>query len=160
MEDDFVFLDEIETTEDLKTKQSYNILSVDDEQTIHEITNIALSSFIFDDAKLNIVSVNSAKEAKEYLKNNEDISLILLDIVMETNMAGFDVVKYVREDLKNNKTRIVIRTGQAGSLSEEQTMKNFDVDGYTEKTDLSVTKLFSIVYSSLRAYRDIKLHEK
>lgn len=156
MSEKYMFSQEKITTESPSSDKTYNILSVDDEQTIHDITCMMLGDMTFDDAKLNIIVVKSALEAKEYIKNNSDIALILLDIIMEHDMAGYDVVNFLRDELDNHTTRVVIRTGQSAHISEEETMAKYDVDGYMDKTGLNVTKLFSIVYTSLRAYRDIK----
>jgi len=152
--DDFVFASEEETSH--KSNKIWNILSVDDEPGVHEITKIALSNFHFENDSIFIHSVHSAKEAKEYIKNHDDIALVLLDIVMEHKHAGFEVARYIRDELDNHFTRIVMRTGQPGELDVENVILDYDIDGFAEKTDLTRERLITTVYSALRSYRDIK----
>ena len=61
----------------------------------------------------------------------------------------------MREDLDNQFTRIVLRTGQPGQAPEERVIVNYDINDYKEKTELDRTKLFTTTFAALRAYRDI-----
>ena len=89
------------------------------------------------------------------MSEEADIALILLDVVMETDQAGLDVVKYVREELNNHSIRIVLRTGQPGQAPEKRLIRDYDINDYKNKTELTSSKLFTLMYSSLRSYRDI-----
>ncbi|MEA1892394.1 MAG: HD domain-containing protein [Campylobacterota bacterium] len=135
---------------------SWKVLVVDDEESVHVVTSIVLDSFTFDNQKVTILDAYSATEAKEILQNNSDIALVLLDVVMETNEAGLDLVKYIREDLNNRDIRIVIRTGQPGVAPEERVIQEYDINDYKDKTELTSTKLFSTIYTSIRSYKDIQ----
>ncbi len=139
---------------------SWKVLVVDDEKSVHTVTSIVLESFVFDNKKINIIDAYSAAGARELLQSHSAIALILLDVVMETNEAGLDLVKYIREELKNSDIRIVIRTGQPGIAPEERVIQEYDINDYKDKTELTSTKLFSTVYSSLRAYKDIRSIKK
>jgi len=148
----FLFEDEVETT---TSEDIWHILSVDDEPSIHQVTELVLSGFSFENKKIKLSTADSASSAIEFLKKNSDVALVLLDIVMERDDAGFDVANYLREDINNHTTRIIIRTGQPGSFPEAEVIRKFDIDGFAEKTDLTTDKLQTIVYSALRSYRDI-----
>ncbi|MCK5295103.1 MAG: DUF3369 domain-containing protein [Arcobacteraceae bacterium] len=134
---------------------NWKILVVDDEPEVHAITKSVLKKFEFEDKGLDILSAYSGKEALEILKNNSDISLVLLDVVMETDDAGLKVAKAIREDLKNDVVRIVLRTGQPGSAPEKDVIRDYDINDYKEKTELTSSKLYTTVMASLRASRDI-----
>jgi len=43
---------------------------------------------------------------------------LLIDVVMETDTAGLELCQYIREKMKNQLTRIYIRTGQPGIAPE------------------------------------------
>lgn len=133
----------------------WKVLIVDDEEDIHHITQMALKRFTLDDKKLTFLNAHSANEAKEILSNEKDIALIFLDVVMETDDAGLKLAKWIRQDLGNKFSRIVLRTGQPGQAPEEQVIVDYDINDYKEKTELDRKKLFTTVYSALRAYRDI-----
>jgi CheY-like chemotaxis protein/uncharacterized protein YcgL (UPF0745 family) len=121
------------------------------------VTRMALSHFDFEGEKIKLASVNSALEAKEYMEQHEDVALVLLDVVMETQNEGFEVAQYIREELNNRFSRIVMRTGQPGTLNVEDVIQRYDIDGFSEKTDLTRERFVATVYSALRSYRDIKV---
>ncbi len=142
-------------TKKLQYDGYWKILVVDDEKSVHTLTNIVLDEFVFDNKKIELVDAYSAKEARTILKDSSDIALILLDVVMETNEAGLDLVKYIREELKNHEIRIIIRTGQPGIAPEESVIQEYDINDYKDKTELTNIKLFTTIYASIRSYRDI-----
>lgn len=133
------------------------VLIVDDEEEVHVVTKTVLSQFVFEKKRLELLSAYSGKEAIEVLKKNDDIQLILLDVVMETDDAGLLVAKKIREELHQRKIRIVLRTGQAGSAPEKEVIDNYDINDYKEKTELTSKKLYTTVMSSLRTYRDMSI---
>merc|ERR1711974_463928 len=95
--------------------KDWNILIVDDDEEIHTVTRLALSDLIVNDRKLNFLHAYSGEHAKEILNEyGREIAIILLDVVMETDDAGFDVVTYLREKLELPEPRIILRTGQPG----------------------------------------------
>lgn len=145
-------VDELKDEDD---KTHWTILVVDDEEHVHELTNILLEDFRFEGMPLNILNASSGKEARQILASRNDIALLLLDVVMETDNAGLDVAHYVREDLKNRYTRIVLRTGQPGHAPEARVIRDYDIDDYKDKTELTDIKLYTLIYSCLRSYRDI-----
>ena len=101
-------------------RDTWKVLIVDDEEEIHRLTRIVLDEFTFEDKRLIFLSAYSGAEAVEVVKNNPDIALILLDVVMETDDAGLKVVQTIREELKNIFVQIVLRTGQAGQADSRQ----------------------------------------
>ncbi|MCP4324514.1 MAG: DUF3369 domain-containing protein [Psychromonas sp.] len=136
-------------------KQYCNILIVDDEEDIHASTKLTMKRFTFEDKEMRFFSVYSAQEAQELLNKGERYSLILLDVVMETENAGLDLARYIRLELKNRFSRIILRTGQPGVAPEQSVIRDYDIDGYKYKTELRKQDLESAFYTSLRAYRDI-----
>lgn len=87
----------------------WKILVVDDEEDVHAITRLSLNDFKYKNRKLNLINVYSAEEARQYLNNHSDIAIVLLDVVMETTNAGLELVKFIREELKNEFVRIILR---------------------------------------------------
>jgi response regulator RpfG family c-di-GMP phosphodiesterase len=133
----------------------WKILLVDDEPDIHDITKLTLSRFRLEGRSLSFVHAYSGAEAKEVLAREEGIALVFLDVVMEKEDSGLEVARWMREDLNNQFTRIVLRTGQPGQAPEERVIVNYDINDYKEKTELDRTKLFTTTFAALRAYRDI-----
>ncbi|WP_020682823.1 DUF3369 domain-containing protein [Marinobacterium rhizophilum] len=161
-DDELLFSDE--TLQDAPTPVSapayWKILIVDDEQGIHTITEVALCNVKFAERGLAFLHAYSGEEAKCLMAEHDDIAVVLLDVVMETDDAGLHVADYIRQDLDNHRARIILRTGQPGRAPEEEVIKRYDINDYKEKTELTYRKLFSAVYTALRSYRDIVALER
>jgi len=142
--------------EEQEEVESWKILIVDDDESIHQVTRLALSWVVLDDKPLEFISAYSGEEAKRKFQEHDDIALVLLDVVMETNKAGFEVANYIRHDLNNFLTRIVLRTGQPGDVPEREVILNYEIDGYKTKSELTAQALFSMILTSLRSYRDLR----
>lgn len=141
------------------TECFYKVIIADDDDEVHKVTSMVLDSFEFEGSKLKLFNTFSAEETIDLLKKENDIAVILLDVVMEEDHSGLEVVKYIREELKNDFIRIILRTGQPGKAPEEDIIVNYDINDYKSKTELTVQKLFTSLYSSLRAYRDLMIIE-
>jgi len=137
----------------------WNVLVVDDEPEVHAVTRLALRNFRFADRQLHFLSAHSASEAEAMLRDNGDIAVMLLDVVMETDKAGLDLVRTVREQLGNQFVRIVLRTGQPGQAPEQQVIAAYDINDYKEKTELTAQKLATTMFAALRSYRDMRTIE-
>lgn len=133
----------------------WRILIVDDEVDIHTVTKMALKRFEFEQREAEFLSAFSSKEAQQVINDNDDIALIFLDVVMESDDAGLQLAKWLREEKKSTLTRIILRTGQPGQAPEEDVIMNYDINDYKQKTELDRTKLFTAVVTALRAYRDL-----
>ena len=150
------FADETQTSgEGSPAASPWKILIVDDEPEVHSVTKLALAGFEFADRGLEFVSAHSAGEAKLVLSEHPDVSVMFVDVVMETDDAGLQFVRYVRDELGNRMTRIVLRTGQPGQAPEVEVIAGYDINDYKEKTELTAKKLQTSMYSALRGYRDL-----
>lgn len=160
MSDELIFSDEPLDIPLATDQLHWHVLIVDDEPAVHDVTRLVLSDFTMDGRPLHFSHCYSADQAREVLALPNDIALILLDVVMETENAGLDLVRHIRTDLGNLNVRIVLRTGQPGQAPEEQVIRDFDINDYKEKTDLTRRKLVTVFYASLRAYRDLMRLER
>jgi len=165
MHDDDVWLVDDEaadlgTGQALAVKKPWKILIVDDEKDVHAATRLAIKDIRYKDRSLELLSAYSAAEGYEAMRRHRDIALVLLDVVMETDDAGLDLVNRIRYELHNQIARIVLRTGQPGQAPEQKVILEFDINDYKTKTELTVQKLFTTVISSLRAYENLLSIEK
>jgi response regulator RpfG family c-di-GMP phosphodiesterase len=133
----------------------WKVLLVDDEPDIHDITKLTLARFRLDGRSLSFLHAYSGEEAKQVIAREKDIALVFLDVVMEREDSGLEVARWMRQELDNQFTRIVLRTGQPGQAPEERVIVDYDINDYKEKTELDRTKLFTTTFAALRAYRDI-----
>ncbi len=155
MPNDFLFADESEVDEGPDNSGNWKILVVDDEPEVHAVTKLALSDFSFQGKRLEFISAYSGEEAKKLILEHDDAAIVLLDVVMETDDAGLQVARFIREEADNTKVRIILRTGQPGQAPEREVIVNYDINDYKSKTELTAQKLFTVVMASLRSYRDI-----
>lgn len=135
-------------TEKIKNKKFWKMLIVDDEKDVHTITQTVLSNFCFQGKSIKFYNAYSAKETIEIMRQEDDMALVLLDVVMEEDDSGLKVAKAIREDIGNQIVRIVLRTGQPGSAPEEDVIVGYDINDYKEKTELTSKKLFTTVITA------------
>lgn len=143
--------------QDYESRNRWLVLMVDDEPEIHEITKLVLANTSFSGIPIELHSAYSVAEARAFLDYHRDTALMLLDVVMETDDAGLRLVKLVREQMGNSDLQIVLSTGQPGMAPEREVIPLYDINGYFLKTEMVAQKLQSIVISSLRAYKYIRI---
>lgn len=154
--DELIFLEEDESTEIETNFGRWNILVVDDDEEIHSVTRLALSDLKLNDKKLHFHHAYSGQQALEIMeKMGNHLAIVLLDVVMETDDAGLVVARKMREELKLMEPRIILRTGQPGYAPEESVIKEYDINDYKTKTELTRSKLVTTIIASLRSYQQI-----
>jgi len=139
------------------TNESWQVLIVDDEPEVHAVTRLALRRFRFEDKPLIVHTAASAEEALNIVRQlGDELAMALIDVVMESEHAGLDLVKAIREEIGNHLIRLVLRTGQPGYAPESDVVRNYDINDYKEKTELTAQKFQTLMYGGLRNYRDLK----
>lgn len=141
------------------TLEPWKLLIVDDEQEVHSVTRLALRDFRFQDRSIEFISAFSGKEAIDILASAEDIAVMLLDVVMETDDAGLRVARHIRDVANNKMVRIILRTGQPGQAPERDVILNYDINDYKSKTELTSQRLFTSVVTACRSYSDLSALE-
>lgn len=162
IEEDFLFQDDSaqgDTPAPANTAPPWLVLVVDDDDSIHQITALVLSSFEFEQRPLKLLHALSAREALVLIQQHDDIALALIDVVMETQHAGLELIKTIRQQLKNQRMRLILRTGQPGEAPEEHVIRDYDINDYKNKTEVTAIKLKTLLYAGLRSYRDICIIE-
>ncbi|CAM4249319.1 response regulator [Pseudoalteromonas byunsanensis] len=158
-DDDSILFSSDEEPEEVVAKPPWKVLLVDDEEDIHQISKLVLAQMQFDSRGITFLHAYSGEQAKEVLSEHNDIALILLDVVMETAEAGLDFAKYVRERAQNAKVRIILRTGQPGMAPESEITRDYDINDYKTKTELTSSKLKAAVIVALRTYQHLEKTE-
>lgn len=134
----------------------WHILVVDDEPSVHDITRLTLARLEVFDQPIKLHSAFSGAEAKDMLKNSDvDFCMAFIDVVMETQHSGLELVDWIRNDLENTAIRLILRTGQAGTAPESEVIRQYDINDYRSKTELTAQSLSTCVFNAVRGYRDI-----
>lgn len=150
MEEDSDIEDDVEF--DTEKQMPWRILIVDDDADVHQSTLFALGGEVLLGRPLHFHHAYSGAEAIDVLSKCDGISVILLDVVMETPDAGLKVAHHIREELGQNDVRIVLRTGQPGLLSEREARENNEINRYVLKSQITRSMLMDVVTSELLEY--------
>jgi len=141
-------------TDDTEKEQSagsaWNVLVVDDDRDIHAVTKLCLSHTVIANRILNLIDAYSGRDAIDVLKANDNIDLILLDVVMETQDAGLEVARWLHEDVPSKrKPKIILRTGQPGFHQIADITQNRHVDAVLQKSNTSYAILIDTITKTL-----------
>ncbi len=131
----------------------HKILVVDDEPDILAVTKLGLKGLKFDGRKVKLLTSDTGAGAVSMVANNPDIAVVLLDVVMESDAAGLDACRRIRED--NKLVRILLRTGQPGAAPEKETIEQYDIDGYLPKAEMTGNRLYTAVRTAIKAWGEL-----
>ena len=102
--------------------RQWDVLLVDDEPDVLQISKLAMKNFTVYGVPLKLHTTASKTETIDYLTEEPGVSSALavafIDVVMETDSAGLELCEYIRDELKNKRTQLFIRTGQPGIAPE------------------------------------------
>jgi EAL domain-containing protein (putative c-di-GMP-specific phosphodiesterase class I)/GGDEF domain-containing protein/CheY-like chemotaxis protein len=155
--EEFLFAPEADVpTADGAVRKTLTVLTVDDDADFQRSLRLALGSFRYQGHLVDLITASSATQAARMLSQRPDVSVIVLDIVMETDDAGLRLVKSVREILGNAEVRIILVTGQPGVASMQASLDTLDISDYWLKTDLTYERLHGILTSNLRTWEQIR----
>lgn len=133
----------------------WQVLVVDDEESVHSVTKLALTGFSYQGKGVEFTHAYSGAEARRTLLNGGQFAVVLLDVVMETDDAGLEVCNFIRNEIQDKKVRILLRTGNPGQAPEQDVIMNYEINDYIEKTDLTMGRLINHMVVALRGYRDL-----
>jgi diguanylate cyclase (GGDEF)-like protein len=156
-QDDLVFLEEHPLAPAAHgPREVWRVMIIDDDEDVHSTTTFALGNLDMQNRPLEFVHAYSASQAREMLAHEKEIAVILLDVVMEQDDAGLHLVRYIRETLKMSDVRIILRTGQPGYAPEIDAIRDYDINDYKTKSELTRIKLFTTVTAAIRSYEQIR----
>src|ERR671910_405884 len=131
--DDFVAVIEDDEPRAASSAPRWKVAVIDDDRAVHDGTRFALYDYVLNGQGLEIVSAFSAAEGRELLRQNPDTAVVLLDVVMETDDAGLKLVEFIRNELKNETVRIILRTGQPGQAPERREVVDYSINDQKAK---------------------------
>ncbi|MFD2272922.1 DUF3369 domain-containing protein [Undibacterium arcticum] len=132
------------------------MLIIDDDIDVHTATVFALNNMEMQLRPLEFLHAYSAAQARTLLQTETDIAVILLDVVMEQDDAGLQLVRHIRDTLGQVEVRIILRTGQPGYAPEIEAIRDYDINDYKTKSELTRIKLYTTVTAAIRSYQQIR----
>jgi len=137
-------------------QKEWEVLIVDDDPDVLAVSKLALRGVTVWGVPLKLHTCTSMAEAIALCNTKADLlpslAVALVDVVMETDSAGLDFCRYVREERKNALTQLFIRTGQPGIAPERTVIDRYDINGYFTKAEATEDKLYSMIKSGVRQY--------
>ncbi|MFF4426316.1 ATP-binding protein [Streptomyces sp. NPDC001549] len=133
---------------------AWRVLVADDDPDVHSVTRLVLKNKLWRNQAFELTSVYSQAEAESLLAGGVSYHVALVDVVMEKQDSGLELCRTIRSTCPRS-TRIILRTGQSGSVPEETVLNEYDIDYYMHKLDMDPAKLFSVVRACLRSSQDI-----
>ena len=152
-------MDNVLLHDDGAAPEPWLVLVVDDDPEVHSVTRLCYSDFTHEGRTVRMISAHSASEARALLKGQAGVALVLLDVVMETESAGLDLARWIREELNNRAVRIVLRTGQPGQAPPRDVVSQYEIDDYRTKTEMTYERLHVLTVTALRTYRLLREQE-
>ncbi len=135
--------------------ETHRVLVVDDEPDVFAISKLSLRKLRYKDRPVELVHCSSGSEAIALMREHPETAVILLDVVMESDSAGLDACRTIREELGNRLVRVLLRTGQPGVAPEKKAIDDYDIDGYLLKTELTSTRLYAAVRTAIKAHEEL-----
>lgn len=154
-DDDLIQVLEDEPAAPVREQHRWKVAIIDDDPAVHSGTRYALYDYELAGAGLELLSAYSAAEGRALLAAHPDMAVVLLDVVMESDGAGLELVEEIRNVLKNDTVRIILRTGQPGQAPERQVIVDYDINDYKAKTELTADKLFTALTAAIRSYQQL-----
>jgi EAL domain-containing protein (putative c-di-GMP-specific phosphodiesterase class I)/CheY-like chemotaxis protein/GGDEF domain-containing protein len=137
------------TDDERQGDRTWRILVVDDDNDVHEATDFALRRVQILGRPLELIHVFSAEEALKILRQTPDVVVILLDVVMERPDSGLRLVEELRAE-GYREQRIILRTGYPGDAPEKQVIRDYEIDDYWSKDELTRTRLVTSLTTAIR----------
>ena len=134
---------------------AWKVLVVDDEPDVVEVTAMVFDGLDVEGRPVEVLRAYSGQGAIDAFTAHPDIAAAYIDVVMETEHAGLDVVRHVRDVLLNHHTRLIVRTGNPGLAAREEVVQHLDIDDYREKQDLTAERLEISLITTLRTYKKL-----
>ena len=149
-----VFVDEAEPVP--PDDDAWRVLIVDDEPDVHLTTEFALKNAILVGKKVIFFHAYNSDDALAILAREHDIAVALLDVVMKTDEDGLELVKQIRDQLNLQDIRIILRTGHPGYAPEYQVIRDYAINDYKNKAELTQNRLLTIMTTAIRSYQQIR----
>ena len=133
----------------------YDVLLVDDEPDVLTVSSLALKQVRYHGVPLRVNAFASKAEAIAFLEHLADptsVAVAIVDVVMESDLAGLELCNHIRGVMRNDVTQLLIRTGQPGSYPQQHVAEAYEINGYMTKAEATAERLYTLIVNALRQY--------
>ena len=127
------------------TIERKRLLVIDDDVMVHKVIEAAAQSHGID-----VSIAGDGREGIAFLKENKDVNLVLIDLLMPF-VSGWDVVEFLAKEEQETSPYVVIMSGAPIQETEKKKM-GLRVNGFMAKETFSL-KRFDALLSSVFSAR-------
>lgn len=135
-----------------------NVLIVDDSEMVHQRLKDYISKIDIESDTILTHSCYSFEEFKGIFSPGS-YALVITDLFMERETSGIDVINHIRHSCYDEKTRIILITDYPQKVPADLLTREYDVNGYIEKSAFNPVTVGIAVKSLLKSYKDILTFE-
>jgi diguanylate cyclase (GGDEF)-like protein len=135
--------------------REWRILVVDSDPDVHAAFRLALEGHTLFGRPLVFLYARSGTQARNLLRREKDLAVVVLDAVTDGTGAGLDLVDFIRYTAGLRNSRIVLRTGRPGQAPDLETLLRYDINDCRTKTELTPDRLLAIVVTAVRSYEQL-----
>ena len=137
--------------------EAWKILVIDEDERFHNLVESAILGSKLEQKYLQVISASTKQEGRRIISERRDINLILLGVALKNQKESLNLIKYIRERLKNKLVRIDIILNNNLNPSYKTSwvldwLLEYDLNNYQIKSDLDRNKILTNVISGLKSY--------
>jgi len=132
----------------------YRILVVDDNSDVAPSFALSLRGAVLDGRAIAVERAGSGHDARRMLETRV-YALAIVDVVMESEAAGLDLVRWIAKDLGDDVVRVVVNTGNPMKANEMLVPRDNEISGYCIKGNQHAAFIHALVVGHCRSYRDL-----
>lgn len=131
-------------------------LIVDDDEGSRNSVRLALARESVFGRPIALEFADSAAAAKKKLSEDDRFVFAIVDVVMEAQDSGLELVDWIRSHSHLAALRLAIRTGYAGLSDQEEMVQKYDILDFRCKSDFSRGKLLGVIATLARPWSEIQ----
>ncbi len=143
-----------------KRNEPYKIVLAEIDKEVHLQTQLMfLKYYSYDGKGVELYSAYSFSEVKSYITKHPETAVILLNLDIDDNDEGYNLIKYIRETLKNQDVRIILQSAESEIITNEDIIPKYNISDYKQTDKLAIAEIFISITTALSAYRDRKIKD-
>jgi diguanylate cyclase (GGDEF)-like protein len=132
---------------------------IDHDEDVHRAAMFALAGVSVQGRPVVFLNARSEDEARALLAEHDDIAVILLSVEWGPASSGLEILRFIREQRRQDAVRIVLRTAQSVSMRELRRYERYEISDHRMKAELTRARLAITIKSAIRSYAQIRTIE-
>jgi diguanylate cyclase (GGDEF)-like protein len=147
--------DVFQIAEAMPTDDPWHVLLVDDDPLVHRVARLTLRALRYRDRPLLVHEARNLQQAREHIARHPHIAVAVIDVMLDGQPAGLQLVNHIRNELGNRLMRIVVSTGQCSLAPEFATIHDHEINAYLDKGQTDSARLCGAILTGLRGFCEV-----